>query len=351
VLFGGLYLLSAAVVLGVAAAACRVRWERTRVGWWRALLLIAGGAALACFNEITYLALPFATVAVVLRGKVVLGLGLRPVLTGAPARVVGLLWLGFLPVFAAVRAVIYGHCADGECYRNSDIVLGPEVLVAQPARMAGWLPPLMWNAATTGSSKPWLTGLLPIAALVVLGALAVLAIRDLRHLTVVGRRPALGVAGAALALLVLGATLGALNVDVQRLAVDGRLGQGWRDTAVTAAAGALLLVALVHAVSGRRAVAIGLLAVLVATGVGSAAANKRFAERLGSREPAILANRVAQEMAEFERGSTGDLRRCALRAEFHVLYADSAFSLQRFDQSLDLASRQIAGVRFCEAGR
>jgi hypothetical protein len=57
-------------------------------------------------------------------------------------------------------------------------------------------------------------------------------------------------------------------------------------------------------------------------------------------------------MAEFDRGSTGDLRRCALRAEFRILYADSAFSLRRFDQSLDVASRQIAGVPFCsEANR
>ena len=31
------------------------------------------GAALACFNEIAYLALPFATAAVLLRGSVVLG--------------------------------------------------------------------------------------------------------------------------------------------------------------------------------------------------------------------------------------------------------------------------------------
>lgn len=351
VLFGGLYLLSAALVLGVAAAACRVSVERARLGWWRALLLVAGGATLACVNEIAYLALPFATAAVLLRGRIVLGLSLRRVLTNAPARMLGLLWLGFLPVFGAVRAVIYGHCADGECYRGSDIVLGPAVLTTEPVRLVAWLPPLMWGAATGGGVR-WLAGLLPVVAAVVLGVLAWRTVRDLPRMSTLDRRQAAGLAGAALALLVLGATVGALNGDVQSFVADGRWGQGWRDTAVTAAAGALLLVALAHAVSARRAVTAGLVVLLAASAVVSTAANKRFADRLGAREPAILANRVAQEMAEFDRGSTGDARRCALRAEFQILYADSAFSLRRFDVSVDMASRQIAGKPFCsEAGR
>jgi hypothetical protein len=283
---------------------------------------------------------------------VVLGLSLRRVLTNGPARRLGLLWLGFLPVFVAVRAVIYGHCADGECYRGSDIVLGPAVLAAEPVRLVAWLPPLMWGVATDGGSRPWLAGLLPLLALAVLGVLAWRAIRDLPRLSTVDRAQALGLSGAALALLVLGATVGALNGDVQSFVADGRWGQGWRDTAITAAAGALLITALAHVVSARRAVTTALVLVLAATAVVSTAANKRFADRLGSREPAILANRVAQEMAQFDRGSTGDLRRCALRAEFFVMYADSAFSLRRFDQSLDVAGRQIAGVPFCStAGR
>ena len=39
----------------------------------------------------------------------------------------------------------------------------------------------------------------------------------------------------------------------------------------------------------------------------------------------------------------------ALRAEFRMRYADSAFSLRRFDESLDVASEQQAGMPFCEA--
>jgi hypothetical protein len=75
ILFGGLYLLSGALVLGIGAAACRVGPDRARLGWWRIALLLVAGAALACFNEIAYLALPFATVAVLLRCTLVPGLG------------------------------------------------------------------------------------------------------------------------------------------------------------------------------------------------------------------------------------------------------------------------------------
>ena len=353
ILFGGLYLLSAALVLGVAAAACRVGPDRprqdSRRGWWRALLLIVAGATLACVNEIAYLALPFATAAVLLRGRFVLGLPVRRLLTGAPARVLGLLWLGFLPVFGTVRAVIYRHCSDGECYRNSDIVLGPDVVLAEPARLAAWFPPVMWQVATAGTGR-WLAGLLPVAALAVLGLLAWRALRDLRHLAPVSRGPALALAGAALCLLVLGATMAAINGEVQSIVTDGAWGQGWRDTAVTAPAGALLLAAVVHAVSARRAVVAGLVVVLAAAGVASTAANNRFADRLGSRAPAVLANRIAQEMAGFDRSAAGNLRRCALRAEFRTMYADVAFSLRRFDESLDLAARQTAGVPFCAGG-
>jgi hypothetical protein len=83
----------------------------------------------------------------------------------------------------------------------------------------------------------------------------------------------------------------------------------------------------------------------------STAANKTYRDQLAGREPALLANRIAGEMADFDRTAAGDARRCALRAEFRALYADSAFSLKRFDQSLDVAAEQQAARRFCEAAR
>ncbi|HEX2300630.1 MAG TPA: hypothetical protein VHH34_19350 [Pseudonocardiaceae bacterium] len=336
VLFGGLYLLSAALVLAVGAAVCRVRPD-TRIRWWLGLLLVVAGGALAAFNEIAYLALPFATAVVLLRGR-----------TAPALRVLGLLWLGFLPVFGVVRAVIYQNCADGGCYIRSDISLTPAVLQAEPVRLVAWLPPLMWRFALDG--RPWPAGVLPLLALIVLAWLGRRAIRDLPALSTVERAPAMRLAAAAGALLLLGATLGALNADVQGIVAAGRIGQGWRDTAVTAGAGALALTALAHAGWARRRVLAGIVVVLALAAVASTAANQRYASTMAGRAPAELANRIAQEMANFDTGPAGNAYRCELRAEFRALYPTLAFSQSRFDLALDKASRQLAGVPFCEGG-
>jgi hypothetical protein len=336
ILFGGLYLTSAALVLGVAAALCRV----SRPIGWRAVPLVVGGAALASFNELAYLALPLATAAVLVRQRVVLRRFARPGL-----HALMLLWIGFLPVFVGVRLIIRGYCAAGECYRGSDIVVGPAVAEAVPVRMVAWLPPLMWRSATQGAHRPWLIGAVTLIALVALGALAWRAARDLPRLTPVSRSSAYAVAVVALTAVVLGATLGSLNADVQAIVSHGRWGQGWRDTAVTAAAGAVFLTALSHAVVRRRLVVVLIGFVLVAA--VSAAANKSYRDQLARTEPARLADRIAVEMADFDHSVAGDARRCALRAEFRTIYARSAFSLKRFDESLDVAAEQQAGVRFC----
>ena len=345
VLFGGLYLLSAALVLGVAAAACRVA---RHVGWWRGAALVAAGAALASFNEIAYLAVPFATAAVAIRHRIILHHRWRSITTGPEARALAFLWLGFLPVFGAVRLIIRAHCATGGCYRGSDLAVGPAVVVAVPARMVAWLPPLAWQPATHGAHRPWLLGAVPVLALLVLGALAWHAIRDMPCLAPVSRRAAYGLAGGTGVLLLLGAALGSLNADVQHLVVQHRWGQGWRDSAVTTVAGGIALTAVLLGRSGpRRRAGLVILLALVAT--VSTAANKSYRDQLSTREPALLANRIAGEMADFDRTAVGNARRCALRAEFRTLYADSAFSLERFDQSLNVAAEQQARMRFCEA--
>ena len=323
-------------MLGVAAAICRV--ER-RIGWCRAGLLVLGGAALASFNEIAYLALPLATVAVVVRRRMILRR------SAAAVRALAFLWLGFLPVFVAVRLVIRGYCAAGECYRGSDLAIGAGAVEAVPVRVVAWLPPLMWRAATQGGPRTWPVGAVTVLALLVLGWLAWRAAGDLPRLRPVGRRQAYGLAAVALAAVALAATLGSLNADVQALVARHRWGQGWRDTAVTAAAGAVLLTAILHGVLRRRLVAVLVLATLVAT--VSTAANKSYRDQSATRAPARLADRIAQEMADFDRTPAGDARRCALRTEFRARYADSAFSLERFDQSLDVAAKQQAAMPFC----
>jgi hypothetical protein len=346
VLFGGLYHGSAAVVLLVVTLLCRVGFDgKLRLRW--ILPLVLGGAALAAFNEIAYLALPLATVAVAARGRLILEVPWRRLLTGPPARALALLWLGFLPVFLAVRVVIQRYCSAGQCYRGSDIAFGPDVAQAVPARALAWLPPLMWRSATTGGSdRPWLGGLVLIGALLVLAGLAWLAVRDLPRLSVVGRRGALVVVVTAGTLVLLGAGLAALNADVQKIVAAGNWGHGWRDSAVTTTAGALVLAAAAHLLRGRKPVIL-LIVLLAGAASVSATANKRFRDTTMASAPAVLANRIAQEMADFDRTPQGAARRCGLRAEFFALHGDAPSSLSRFDKSLDTATRQRAGVPFC----
>jgi hypothetical protein len=352
VLFGGLYLLSTAVVLGTAAVVCRaVSEEGQRLGWRLGIAGVLGGVALACFNEITYLALPLATAAALVRGRWVLGIGRRRLVSGRGARLLAALWLGFLPVFVAVRVAILGYCHQHACYRGSDVALGWGAAKTLPVRLISWWPPLMWDTAVPDGRRSWLVGAVSVGALLILGLLAWRTYRDVPRLSPAGPRAALGVAAVAAVLVALGAGMATLNADVQLTVSRGNWGAGWRDTGATATAGALLVLALLHAalMSGnrRRWGAIALLAVLVAGGATSAAANKAYRDARVGQPADLLANRVAGEMANFDRTPAGNARRCELQMEFDALYPTIAFSQRRFDESLDGAARTIARMPFC----
>jgi hypothetical protein len=197
----------------------------------------------------------------------------------------------------------------------------------------------------------------PLFALLILGWLAWRAIRDLPRLTALDRRQSLGLAALALLLLAMGATMAGLNGEVQTIVAKRHWGQGWRDTAITTVAGALLVLALLHAVLKpaqrpgparlRRGVLAAGIVLLVGAGAASAAANGSYRDSSGTQQAALLHNRIAEEMATFDRTVAGDARRCALRQEFRSMYADVEFSLMRFDESLTIAAREISGKPFC----
>jgi hypothetical protein len=197
-----------------------------------------------------------------------------------------------------------------------------------------------------------LVGLLPLLALILLGVLAWGAVRDLPRLSPVGRAGASGLAATAGVLLVLGASLAALNGDVQDLAARGRLGQGWRDTGVTALAGGLVGVGLVGALLSRvrrwrRGWYAAAVVVFALTAVASTAANQRFHDVTSRGPRMLLTNRIAVEMADFDRTPAGDQRRCELRREFLDLHPGAPFSYHRFDVALNLAAVEREGVPFC----
>ncbi|MFD0520427.1 hypothetical protein [Paractinoplanes durhamensis] len=330
VLFGALYLATSALVLAVAAWACRSR----RPG----VLVVLAGAGIAAFNELALLAVPLATAAVLIRGRVVLG---RSPFRGPSARFLVLLWAGFLPVILPVRAIIYLRCADGGCYSGSDLapVGAPAAL---PGRMLAWLPPLMWPQAAHGF--PRVTAAIPLLALVALAVLAWRAVRGLRRLPTLDQGQTYGLAAVALVLLILGASIAALNAEVQRF----HLGLGWRDSGLTTVAGSILLLVFV-----RRHLMVAL-AVLVLAGTVSTAANKDFRDRADRGQWPFLHDRIAQEVADFDPTPAGDARRCALRAAFRQTSAHNSRSqtvnqreVRRFDVSLNRATVQLAGRRFC----
>ncbi|GIF10468.1 hypothetical protein [Actinoplanes teichomyceticus] len=356
VLFGGLYFVTAALVLLVAAAAARTA-GRIRLGARPGALAVALGGALAAFNEMAYLALPLATGVVLIRARMVLGLPWSATVRGAGARFAGLLWAGFLPVAVPVRAIIAQRCADGGCYAGSDVAVAG-VLGALPHRLTAWVPPLMWQRAAEG---PYGRTLGP-ALLLALLALLLLVRRfhaDRPGCDAPDRRQCWALAATGLATLVPAAIMGALNAQVQQLAAAGWWGLGWRDSALTGPAGAMLTVALLTGLlarshrgarSHRAGMLAGVLLLVVCAAVG-AAANRDHRAAAGSGRSAYLHDRVAQEIADFDRSPAGNARRCALRAEFRAglpaARGGDPVELRRFDRAVDAATARLAGRRFC----
>jgi hypothetical protein len=337
VLFGGLYFLSAALVLAVAA------WV-ARGPRWGALVVLAG-ATLAVFNEVAALAPPLATAAVLARGGPA---RLRPAL---------LLWAGFLPVFVPIRFVLYQACRDGGCYGNSDLVLGPGAGGALTNRLTAWLPPLQWGEAMrdAGSVSKVVFGV----AVVVLALLAARVVVEAPRLPGLGRRGAVRLVVAGGPVLLLGAALGSINPQTQTLAEAGRWGLGWRDSGLTTAGGALLLAGLL-ALAGRVLVTRLALVVLVLLGAGTTTVNQAYAVG-GDRLPyAVLTGAIATEVAQFDRGPAGNTRRCALLDQFDALFRDVPYSRfatgelpgthssgQRMAVTASMATEQMYGRPFC----
>ena len=337
VLFGGLYFLSAALVLAVAAWVCR----GPRFG----VLIVAAGAALAAFNEVAAVGPPLATAAALARGGPA---RLRPAL---------LLWLGFLPVFVPVRLVLFLSCRDGGCYGNSDLVLGPGVGRALANRLTAWSPPLQWGEALRHAGP---VGMAMVAvSLAVIGLLAVPLFANLPRLPRLDREQAVRLAAAGGSALLLGALLGSLNTQTQVLAAAGRWGLGWRDSGLTAAGGVLLSAGLLG-LAVRAAVARAALAVFVLTAAGTTAVNHAYALAVNRLPYAVITGRIAAEVAQFDPTTDGNTRRCELLGRFDVLFRRMPYSrfaagelpgthtvAERMALTASMATRQMYGQPFC----
>ncbi|MFF5293421.1 hypothetical protein [Paractinoplanes globisporus] len=381
VLFGGLYFLSAALVLLVAAWVCR----GPRLG----VLVVAAGAVLAVFNEVAAIGPPLATAAVLARGG---PSRLRPAL---------LVWLGFLPVFVPVRVLLFLACREGGCYGNSDVVFGSGVGGALANRLTAWLPPLQWGEALREAGPVGGVGV--GAAAVALAVLAARLFAELPRLPGIDRSQAVRLAVAGGSALLFGALLGSINAQTQALAAHGRWGLGWRDSGITAAGGCLLLAGLLALAAtartsgdaarvrrmplaaglsavglsapglpdaglsaaglpevSRAAVARAALVAFVLAGAGTATVNQAYAVGSNRLPYAVLTGAIAAEVAQFDATPAGNSRRCELLRQFgdslrampYSRFAEGELPgthspAERMSVTASMATEQMYGRPFC----
>lgn len=348
-LFAGLYHLSAALVVVVAAVIARGGYDHAdRLARRWAFAAVAMGAALAVFNEMAYLAPPLAAVAVLARGRLVLGRSWRDVLRGTAARRLAWLWAGFLPVFLTVRQLLAQQCAAHHCYQNSDVALGGDVFLTLPSRFVSSMAPALWSevGGSGGSPSAWLV----LSAAVAVGLLAWRAWQDLPHLTEVSRRQGAALAVVALALLALGAALGSIALGAQRQALGGDLVWGWRDTALTTPAFGLLVVGLTVALLSATRHPLRWAGVLVPAAIAvvvSASTNAMAADTLAAKPINQLNNRIALSVSDFDSSPAGNRTRCDQLDEFNRRTPNVADE-RRLVRALNSTTIARHGVHFCE---
>jgi hypothetical protein len=356
IVFTDLYAMSTALVLGVAAAAARYGVVTgTAVGRWRLAGVALLGAALAIVNEVAYLAVPLAWVAVALRGRLTLHRSWSELARSAAAKRLVAGTAGFAVVFLPLRVMLAVRCADGSCYDGSDVSLGWELFPTFGHRLVSWVPPVGWYPATRDAPAGWF---LPSDLLtwVLVGVLVLVAWRLLRAtptLRPLSRSQALALAGVGASTLFLVALLVALSADVQGQVMDGwAIGSGWRDTVMVGAGAALLVSAglLSPRVARRPRLRATLLVLLVVLAVGTTMANQGQARGLAIRADAALHTEIAVAVTSFLDTEEGDAHRCELFARFVNSIPDQAHNHRRLDEALNEATQARFGQDFCSTG-
>jgi hypothetical protein len=369
VIFTDLYLLSTALVLLAVMAAARAdRLHQQGLPVRVAVVALAVGAAAAAFNEITYLTVPLALVAVVVRGRLVADLSWARLRRSTSFLSVMAAAVAFVAVFAPARVVIAQRCADGGCYSESAVSLDPAFVPAFAARMVSWAPPIAWQVATVRVEGAWFFPRDLVTVLLVLG-LAALAWRATTHAAsspAVPPRALVAVAVFGVAVLTSGATMAALSEAVQRFTTsDWRVALvGWRDQQLSVAGGAIVITAVLVAwmqrhrrprppaggqppgvgadatqIRGRvGAVTLGLLAAL------SLLANQGYAADDARRPASVLNNRIALSVIEAPDDPASNELRCTLLDEFSV---EAPAYRWRMQEALDVTMQHRHGFDYC----
>ncbi len=372
VLYTSLYACSAAIVLLVASWAARRDWfGRRRAGVPVLAVALLLGAAMAAFNEITYVAVPLAAVSVLVRGLLTLRLRPRQLLRSAAVRVWVAMTVGFLAVLVPVRLLIAQQCGGGGCYAASDLSLSAAAWPALGHRLLSILPPQAWQVIEPAPAA-WAPTAEPVP-LVSIGLIAVLVLVTTWQ---VARRPlpsGRGITALLLGglLLLVGSSLAmALTTGVQLRVSGGQwpVGSGWRDQFLAAAGAGAVLVALAcvaarlaragaaasggtsrlrqQLVRGAGVVVTGTLLTLVGAGlVISLTVNTAVHAQERPAPEGDLFDRISRALQDYEAGT--DQQRCALLTEFAEIYPRQDYWHLRLARGLEAASQAWYAAPFC----
>lgn len=356
VLFTAQYLCSAALVLLVASSAARRTWCTTaKVGPSVLLGAVLVGAAMATFNELTYLAVPLALVTVSARGLFTLEVPFRAWCRSAAVRVVLALTIGFTATLIPVRLLIAQRCGGGGCYAASDLNLGGDVLASLGHRLASALPMTAWsaNGTTPGQWRPDESPLILVGHTLIL-LVVVWLCWDLRERSLPSAQGIAALAAAG-ALCLLGASLAmASSTAVQDQVASGLwpVGRGWRDLGLAATGTGAMVVAMCCAVlaalRGWGTIAIvRCLPVLAlgATVMTTFAANSAYADQLPPTAEALVLEQISEALLHPE-ATTAD-QRCQLLADFVDLHPGRDYWHYRLSDAVESASEGLHDQPFC----
>ncbi len=361
--FPVLFILSASALLGATMVAANpILLDARREGWMKLGLLAVLGACSAMTFDLLYLVPGFAAIGLLaqaaVHGRAVLSLrgsaGAWRVLSIAG---------GFALVFVPSRIVIASRCAEHRCYSGSEPRLDADLFPVAFDRFLSGTPMAAWrhvdgSGTRAGGSLPaesLVTNSFLLTLVAVLFCLSVFAARRLKpaqesH----APRQAVALASIGAALVVFPAVLVSASRLVQR--GDYAVGEGWRDSLLTASGWAMLGLSAVVALQGRTnrvtGSRLGRIGVVVLLFVGLSAtllANARAANVDDADPESAVAQAVSSSLVPFDPSESANEIRCELAHRYREIRPDSTkwISAEQIIANLDLLVIERHGVPYC----
>jgi hypothetical protein len=347
--FTDIYLQTTALVLLVGMlAARRAHFDGAPVRPLELTVAFVLGLLVAGFNELGTLAAPTAVAFVVARGRFVLGLRPSQLLRTKAVALTGAGLVGFTLLFVPVRLWLAAYCRNSFCHAPSLIRVSEDTPGLLVQRAVSWLPPAGWRVAV-GDAVGVVTDAAGVMLLALCATVVLVALRIGRDLDHAGETPPGGAAALAVVgfcLISLGSLLAAVSAYVQTRPFV--IGTGWRDTAITATGGALLLGVAASWLSSRsRSWGTAVVTLLTTVTIVTMVANTVWLERARSEPEGLLLSRISVELVRFDDTDEGDARRCGMVDDFLARHPEGSYEDERARTAFDTASLRSHGRAFC----